>query len=45
MNQGVIEQIGTPVEMYRFPTNRFVADFIGRANFVSGEVQEQKKQN
>ncbi len=43
MNQGVIEQIGTPVEMYRFPTNRFVADFIGRANFVSGEVQEQKK--
>jgi iron(III) transport system ATP-binding protein len=45
MNQGVIEQIGTPVEMYRFPTNRFVADFIGRANFVSGEVQEQKKQS
>ncbi len=45
INQGVIEQIGTPVEMYRFPTNRFVADFIGRANFVSGEVQEQKKQN
>jgi iron(III) transport system ATP-binding protein len=45
MNQGVIEQIGTPVEMYRFPTNRFVADFIGRANFVSGEVLEQKKQN
>ena len=44
MNQGVIEQIGTPVEMYRFPTNRFVADFIGRANFVSGEVQEQKRQ-
>jgi iron(III) transport system ATP-binding protein len=45
MNQGIIEQIGTPVEMYRFPTNRFVADFIGRANFVSGEVQEQKKES
>jgi iron(III) transport system ATP-binding protein len=45
MNQGLIEQIGTPVEMYRFPTNRFVADFIGRANFVSGEVQEQKKES
>ncbi len=41
MNLGLIEQIGTPVEMYRFPNNRFVANFIGRANFVSGIVQEQ----
>ena len=41
MNQGIIEQIGTPVEIYRFPINRFVADFIGRANFVPGEVQEK----
>jgi iron(III) transport system ATP-binding protein len=41
MNQGIIEQIGTPVEIYRFPNNRFVADFIGRANFVPGEVQEK----
>lgn len=39
MNQGIIEQIGTPVEIYRFPNNRFVADFIGRANFIPGEVQ------
>lgn len=38
MNLGVIEQIGTPVEIYRFPNSRFVADFIGRANFVSGVV-------
>jgi len=43
MNQGIIEQIGTPVEMYRFPNNRFVANFIGRANFISGVVQEQKE--
>jgi len=43
MNQGIIEQIGTPVEMYRYPDNRFVANFIGRANFVSGVVQEQKE--
>ncbi len=42
MNLGVIEQIGTPVEMYRYPASRFVANFIGRANFVSGIVQEQK---
>jgi len=41
MNLGVIEQIGTPVEIYRFPNSRFVADFIGRANFVPGEVCEK----
>jgi len=42
MNQGRIEQIGTPVEVYRFPNSRFVADFIGRANFVPGEVQDKR---
>jgi iron(III) transport system ATP-binding protein len=45
MNQGIIEQIGTPVEVYRFPNNRFVADFIGRANFVPGEVREKNESN
>jgi len=45
MNQGIIEQIGTPVEIYRFPCSRFVADFIGRANFVPGEVQEKNECN
>lgn len=34
MNKGKIEQIGTPEEVYRCPTTRFVADFIGRANFL-----------
>lgn len=38
MNQGVIEQVGAPMEVYRHPRTRFVADFIGRANFVAGEV-------
>ena len=42
MNEGVIEQIGTPVEIYRFPNSRFVANFIGRANFIDGVVQAQK---
>ncbi len=42
MNLGLIEQIGTPVEMYRFPNSRFVANFIGRANFVPAEVMAQK---
>lgn len=43
MNLGVIEQIGSPVEMYRFPNNRFVADFIGRADFVDGVVMENEE--
>src|SRR5262245_14588285 len=34
MNQGVIEQVGTPVEVYRRPASAFVADFIGVMNFM-----------
>lgn len=41
MNEGVIEQIGTPVEIYRYPNSRFVANFIGRANFIDGVVLAQ----
>jgi iron(III) transport system ATP-binding protein len=39
MNQGEIEQIGTPLELYRHPRTRFVAGFIGRANFVPAVVK------
>jgi iron(III) transport system ATP-binding protein len=42
MNEGLIEQIGSPVEIYRFPNSRFVANFIGRANFIEGVVLAQK---
>ncbi len=38
MNAGKIEQIGKPHEIYLRPTNKFVADFIGRANFVAVNV-------
>ena len=38
MNAGQIEQAGPPDEVYRRPASRFVADFIGRANFLHGEV-------
>ena len=38
MNLGVIEQLGTPYEIYRRPTSRFVADFIGDANFLDVTV-------
>ena len=42
MNLGVIEQIGSPMEIYRYPNSRFVANFIGRANFVPGVILEQE---
>ena len=38
MNAGRVEQFGTPDEVYQRPASRFVADFIGRANFVDGVV-------
>jgi iron(III) transport system ATP-binding protein len=39
MNHGVIEQVGTPMEVYREPASPFVADFVGRIN-VLGAVAE-----
>ncbi len=39
INNGQVEQIGTPTDVYRRPRTRFVADFIGRANFVTGTVR------
>ena len=38
MNHGRIEQVGTPVELYRKPRTAFVAQFLGHPNFLSGEV-------
>ena len=38
MNQGVIEQVGTPMEVYRHPRTLFVADFIGETNKFPVEV-------
>ena len=38
MNQGVVAQMGTPQEIYYHPVNEFVADFIGEANFLKGEL-------
>ncbi|MGQ3300986.1 ABC transporter ATP-binding protein [Reyranella sp.] len=37
MNVGVIEQIGTPEEIYNKPRSRFVADFVGSANLIKGK--------
>jgi len=38
MNQGVIEQIGTPSDIYRQPASAFVADFVGTMTFLDAEV-------
>ena len=38
MNQGRIQQIGSPREIYERPQNKFVADFVGTTNFVDGTV-------
>jgi iron(III) transport system ATP-binding protein len=38
MSKGRIQQVGNAVTIYRRPSNRFVADFIGRANFLPVEV-------
>ena len=40
MNEGRLEQIGTPEEIYRRPATRFVADFIGESNFLDVERGE-----
>ena len=36
MNNGEIQQIGTPVDIYNEPENRFVAEFIGESNIIEG---------
>ena len=40
MNAGVIQQVGSPREIYQNPINQFVADFIGTANFLEVEVRQ-----
>ena len=43
MNHGVIEQIGTPQEIYASPASQFVADFIGTMNFISARTASAGK--
>ncbi|AYE33566.1 ABC transporter ATP-binding protein [Clostridium septicum] len=38
MNKGIVEQVGTPKEIYHTPATEFVADFIGTANFLPGKI-------
>ncbi len=43
MNQGVIEQIGTPMEIYRGPASPFVADFVGEMNILDGVLVDARR--
>ncbi len=39
INRGVVQQSGSPQEIYNTPANQFVADFLGKVDFFKGEVQ------
>jgi spermidine/putrescine transport system ATP-binding protein len=39
MSRGKVQQMGTPVEIYERPANKFVADFIGESNFLDGQIK------
>ena len=42
MNEGYIQQEGTPQQIYDEPVNAFVADFIGDSNILSGQMVDEK---
>lgn len=44
MNQGAVEQVGTPLEVYREPASPFVADFVGKANVLPARVRAGRLQ-
>ena len=43
MQGGTMQQCGTPWDMYEYPANRFVADFIGSVNMVEGTLTEDER--
>ena len=45
INQGIIEQVGTPVELYNSPTNQFVAEFIGSPKMNMINLQDIRSLN
>ena len=42
MSEGEVQQVGSPSDIYENPVNRFVADFIGRSNFVAATVRSKQ---
>ena len=43
MNHGVIEQVGSPAEVYARPATAFVADFVGTMTFLDGTMAAERK--
>ena len=41
LNQGIIQQVGSPLKLYDEPSNRFVANFLGSVNLIDGAVQHE----
>ncbi len=41
LDKGIIQQVGTPMELYDHPVNRFVAHFLGTTNMLEGRVEEE----
>jgi iron(III) transport system ATP-binding protein len=44
LNHGRLEQAGTPESLYHGPLSRFVADFVGEADFITGEIENGRLQ-
>lgn len=40
LNRGIVQQVGSPYNIYKNPANRFVADFVGKVNFIKGKVHD-----
>lgn len=40
MNDGLIQQVGTPIDIYNEPVNRFVAAFVGKSNIIEGIMKK-----
>jgi iron(III) transport system ATP-binding protein len=42
LDHGIVQQVGTPAQLYDFPANRFVASFVGTMNMLVGRVGERR---
>lgn len=45
MNRGLIEQMGTPAQLYENPQTTFVANFLGQSNLVAGDITDHDGDN
>ncbi len=43
MNEGVVQQHGTPKEIYQYPENKFVATFVGQSNILEGKMGDDER--